>query len=602
MALKRWAKRLIAVAALCAGGGVGALAVIPCTAYPFTTGCGPLTAAVLNESFATVTAAAAAAAGAVNVVSYGAVGNGIVDDTSALAAAAASGLPLYIPAGTYKITNMITWSTGQVVRGAGRTKSIISVPATFNMSALGVVRMGTSEPGATMLDIGIEFTQPDATAKASMTAYPPAIYAVAAPRFILDRIRISGAYDGIKATGNSGGAYIGFVEVGAINKGIQMGGALDFVHGGHWHIWPFGFTSTNRLTAWAAAGVTGFTTTEMDGVEIGSIAAFQAKLDFLATAATLPVQIGRVSLDGNGSGLTDNYFSLMIGSLYTTKDTGSVAPSITAGIGSNITIGALDQSVTSLSDDIVVNSASARLVINSGDSIQNSLAYSAFAVSDGILELHNIRMKHAPSGTRTSATVKQTGGALRMSGNQWSAKSAVVGSALSVAGDAALNFIANNDFVDWTVTLPATIASGEYGPNKITAFTATSSVAFATNGDFTPTYTDRAMAYEFMGSGVVWFEGYMLFDTNGFSTAAGAFQYATGLPAAPTRDTAVTIGDLAKITFGSAVLSGAVIGTDSKILLREITSNAALGSMGTTHILPSKTGVLIRISGTYRYR
>lgn len=62
MALKLWAKRLIAVAALCAVSGAGAFAVIPCTAYPFTTGCGPLTAAVLNSSFATVTAAAAAAA------------------------------------------------------------------------------------------------------------------------------------------------------------------------------------------------------------------------------------------------------------------------------------------------------------------------------------------------------------------------------------------------------------------------------------------------------------------------------------------------------------------------------------------------------------
>lgn len=534
---------------------------------------------------------------------WGARGDGTNDDTAPIQAAVTSGSDVYLPSGTYKVTDMITLPTGRTIRGAGRTKSIIQVPNTFNMGALGVVRMGTAEPGATMLDIGIDFIQPDVTTKGSMTAYPAAIYAVGSARFILDRVRISGGWDGINATGNIGGAYLGFLEIGAINKGIQFGSALDFVHGGHWHIWPFGFSSVNRLTAWTAAGVTGLTTTQMDGLEIGSISAFQAKLDFLSSVATLPIQIGRVSLDGNGSTLTDTNFSLLIGSLYTTKDTGSVTPSITASTGSNIVIEALDQSVASSSDDIVVNAAGARLVINSGDSIQNSLGYSAFAVSNGILDLHNIRMKHAPSGTRTVATVSQTAsGALRMSGNQWSGKNAVVGPALSVVADHVLNFIAGNDFVDWPVTFPAAFVQGEYGPNKITSFTAVPTVGFATNGDFVPSYTSRDTAYKILGDGTIWFETFVQFDTNAFTTASGAFQIATGLPAQPVRDITIALGDLSNVTFGTGVLAGAVINSFKNVLLRELTSNAPVGNMTTTHILPSKTGILVRVAGTYRFR
>ena len=61
-----------------------------------------------------------------NVRDYGAVGNGIEDDTAAITTAANSGLPVYFPVGMYNISRPITPSTeGQMFFGAGWGSIII---------------------------------------------------------------------------------------------------------------------------------------------------------------------------------------------------------------------------------------------------------------------------------------------------------------------------------------------------------------------------------------------------------------------------------------------------------------------------------------------
>lgn len=61
-----------------------------------------------------------------NVRDYGAVGNGIEDDTAAITNAANSGLPVYFPVGSYAISRPITPSTeGQMFFGAGWGSIII---------------------------------------------------------------------------------------------------------------------------------------------------------------------------------------------------------------------------------------------------------------------------------------------------------------------------------------------------------------------------------------------------------------------------------------------------------------------------------------------
>lgn len=63
----------------------------------------------------------------VNVKTYGVVGDGVTDDTAALQSALNVGGPLYMPAGTYKITSTLLFKvSGTTLKGAGQNKTIIS--------------------------------------------------------------------------------------------------------------------------------------------------------------------------------------------------------------------------------------------------------------------------------------------------------------------------------------------------------------------------------------------------------------------------------------------------------------------------------------------
>jgi len=85
-------------------------------------------------------------AGIANVKDYGAVGNGIANDTAAIQAAADTGLDVYLPAGTYLVTSqgnhpvtnlgtgycIKTAVAGQRIYGAGRALTRINIPNNKN--------------------------------------------------------------------------------------------------------------------------------------------------------------------------------------------------------------------------------------------------------------------------------------------------------------------------------------------------------------------------------------------------------------------------------------------------------------------------------------
>lgn len=69
-----------------------------------------------------------------NILDFGAVGDGVADDTAAIQAAINSGtLSVYAPAGTYKVTSTINITTPITFSGAGRENTIFKQTSNFDV-------------------------------------------------------------------------------------------------------------------------------------------------------------------------------------------------------------------------------------------------------------------------------------------------------------------------------------------------------------------------------------------------------------------------------------------------------------------------------------
>ena len=178
-----------------------------------------------------------------NVKDYGAVGNGLVDDSAAIQAALSSGQHVYIPTGYYLINSPLTFrQAGQMVSGDGRNQSRLIVNPTFDLSVQGVLIFASGEEGPQLEDFGIYFDQPDTSDRNALIQYPVAIYAVNTARFTLTSLKITNAMNGIDMTGNCGGAFINLLEMSAFGTGIHIDGSLDTVRINQFHFWCFGMS------------------------------------------------------------------------------------------------------------------------------------------------------------------------------------------------------------------------------------------------------------------------------------------------------------------------------------------------------------------------
>lgn len=72
-------------------------------------------------------------ADAVSVKDFGAVGDGVVDDTIALQAALTSASAVHVPPGTYRITNTLTVAYGKSLIGAGQSSVIVGASNAFDL-------------------------------------------------------------------------------------------------------------------------------------------------------------------------------------------------------------------------------------------------------------------------------------------------------------------------------------------------------------------------------------------------------------------------------------------------------------------------------------
>lgn len=221
-----------------------------------------------------------------NVLDFGAVGDGVTDDTAAILAALASTRSgafrsVYLPAPKvkYYITNALTLNSGQCLVGDGKDATQLYVTQTFNASAAGVVIINpptqplnvASAPSPCVHDLTVFFQQPqDQSFRSNFTTlgtctsalggtgckYPPAIYynqplgQQTGARFIIRDMRIAGAWKCISINGNAistGGPFLHDLELGCLDTDIFVQSLLDEVHIARVHSWPFGIGDATSL-------------------------------------------------------------------------------------------------------------------------------------------------------------------------------------------------------------------------------------------------------------------------------------------------------------------------------------------------------------------
>lgn len=143
----------------------------------------------------------------------------MIDAANALAPKEKRGAKIVFGPGVFRLDDMVTLGDGQTIECAGRVRTTFRIDsATFNMNALGVFQLPFGD-SAQLRDCGIAFVQPNfpGVTRGDVIKYPPGIVATTSPtRFLIDRVRISGAWRCMHLVGNGGGSNIGEVECGAL--------------------------------------------------------------------------------------------------------------------------------------------------------------------------------------------------------------------------------------------------------------------------------------------------------------------------------------------------------------------------------------------------
>lgn len=229
--------------------GTGAGSTTPVTAN------GSTTARTLGARFADV----------VNVLDYGAVGNGIADDTAAVNAALATGRTVYFPSGTYLATSLSPTAGSSIVGDNKLTTTIKRTSTSTFISAL--------PAGAVIRDITLDGNA------GSYASGKGVLVAAGAGRQTIDNARLRNwpstalefAADGgsefkainatFHTTGSAGTvAAVVMVPTGVDSsavprhfKSIESEGCTLFSFGGVNHVWASGFYTNGLLFTSASA-------------------------------------------------------------------------------------------------------------------------------------------------------------------------------------------------------------------------------------------------------------------------------------------------------------------------------------------------------------
>lgn len=403
----------------------------------------------------------------VNVLDYGAKLDGFTDDTNAWNQALSVGKIVRFPEGRSVIRNRINFpaAEGVAIVGASRNKSTFIVDTSFNMAATSAIQFNGAYQG--LKDVAIEFEQPPAGLRSEIRQYPVAIDTNGHSRSELSSLRISAAYNGIKALGNSGGAVIDDCQIGAFNKGVEIDGALDSIRLNRMHFWPFGISGDVGLFNVYSDGQTiAMEIGRCDDVNISSILCFRSRLIFTDKGDGGCFGVGsNITLDSNYGRIEFAAGEMTFSSIY--GSTGASDDFIIQQTGGQMVVTglALESGDLIQHPQVRVSGSTTTFIASDIHATVISPGTQAFLQQGGIMMLSNGFINAAVNQTRTRPLIEVTGGRASIMNMRSNDKGTGPGVFIAVTNDDWHN-ISGNVAPGYTYSFPATRPTGLYAPNR----------------------------------------------------------------------------------------------------------------------------------------
>ena len=207
-------------------------------------------------------------------------------------------------------------------------------------------------------------------------------------------------------------------------------------------------------------------------------------------------------------------------------------------------------------------------------------------------------------GAYTVASADEGAGTITISAGTWPATVASVSATLALSGSGSELYDEGNIYADGVTKYSLQTANDTVIIDGLTIGTFTPTADFSTTGDFSPTYNTQSGWYSKDRNGIVEFNLLIDFDTNAYTTASGNLEIG-GLPDSAAADQdqwVVTVGELRQLTVSSSVINiaGRIDDGTNYVIFRLCSSAANGSSLGTAHASASTSGIKINLSGRYK--
>lgn len=458
-----------------------------------------------NCSLATVTPSggttartlAAITADVHNALAYGADPSGATDSTTQLAAALAIAVDgryhdVFLPPGIYHITSDLVLNTngttGQCLRGANKTSTIITIGADYTAGAVSPIKLQGTAFGAPCLEnIQLSFSQPASIGARSNFAtiaagcgtngkgceYPAAIDLSQAGNARLDNVLIANAWDCVHANWSisNGLTEIGNLSCGAFDRGLDLAGSVGIVDITNYHFYPWGITPANNTAIYQDGNTYAAYFVTMQGVTAHN---FFSQDGRLSTSGGFGMQhFTNLEMDGDNATI-----EVSSGSWVTIAGGYSSGSATGANTACQLTVSAASVGVTAhtFSNDTdstvpMICVSGGTLELTGSDMRLTGTGTSAVTESGGVMTLTGNLVELQNPGTWTAPLVSITGGQYTITGNTFG-NGGGSGAAIATTVDATSDRVTDNAFMgSWTYTPSG--PNGSYAGTSWIAFTPT---------------------------------------------------------------------------------------------------------------------------------